>query len=220
MSFEFWINYNSTLEGNEGWIQYNDNYPTGSGEGNGAEIRGQIIGDSFYLLGQTAGVFISQVILSPLVKGMKNQLVITIDLEAGVVQGYLNGDTQDKYVTSASIINKPYNSLFELFNLFALTTQNIYATGLTDEFRIYSEVLSDLDVSQGWNNGVGLNPIRTDKLIVWYQFEKFEMLDFSQLQDRSNVQLGIQDMSSNNNHALPINMNTNPDSPTYVIESF
>ncbi|WP_461451076.1 LamG-like jellyroll fold domain-containing protein [Mucilaginibacter sp.] len=164
-------NFDNTLQYNEGWLQYNDNYPTSNGEGNGSEIRAQIIINSFFITRQTAGAIISFLTLTPLVNGIRNYIAITIDLEKGIAQGYLNGNVFGKATSSASILTTPYNSLFELFNLFASTTQNVYATGLTDEFRIYSETLSDSDIIQSWNNGCRSYPLRTDKLIVWYKFE-------------------------------------------------
>lgn len=89
-----------------------------------------------------------------------------------------------------------------------------------DEFRIYNRILSFSEVTTNYNNGFGANPCTTENLLVWYKFEKFEMLDFSPLQDGSEFQLGMRDHSGNNNHGLPINMDTNPSSPTYVLQLF
>lgn len=89
-----------------------------------------------------------------------------------------------------------------------------------DELRIYNRTFSDEESRLNYNGGVGENPSKTEGLIAWYKFQDFEMLDFSMLQDGSDMRLGMRDHSGQNNHALPFNMDTNPASPNYVLKPF
>lgn len=105
----------------------------------------------------------------------------------------------------------------DVFNLFSSGTA---ANSPYDEVRFYDKPLSPEEVFLNYNGGIGANPSVTEHLLFWYQFEKFEVLDFSALQDGSDIRLGIRDMSNKNNHGLPINMDTNPASPTYSLQPF
>ncbi len=89
-----------------------------------------------------------------------------------------------------------------------------------DEFRIYDKVLSKTELTLNDNNGVGNNPSITENLLCWFQFELFEMLDFSAAQDGTDIHLGIRDMSGRNNHAKPFNLDSNPTSSTYALNPF
>lgn len=89
-----------------------------------------------------------------------------------------------------------------------------------DEVRFYNRKLSIGELVANDNNGVGNNPGTTENLFAWYNFEKFETLDFSALQDGSDLRTGIKDISGQNNHLQPFNMDTNSASGTYVLQSF
>jgi hypothetical protein len=89
-----------------------------------------------------------------------------------------------------------------------------------DEIRLYTVELNEDQIRASYNNGFGNNPPVTEYLKYWFQFEKFETLDFSAAQDNSNLLLGIRDMSGKNNHAQQFNMDTNPASPTFVLKPF
>lgn len=89
-----------------------------------------------------------------------------------------------------------------------------------DELRFYNKKLSIEELLQNDNSGAGNNPSTTENLFAWFQFEKFETLDFSTTQDNSDLRLGIKDVSGNFNHAQVIGMDTNPASGTYVLKPF
>lgn len=89
-----------------------------------------------------------------------------------------------------------------------------------DELRFYKKSLTPSQVYSNYNAGIGNNPSETENLIFWYGFQNFESLDFSTLQDNSDLRLGVRDFSGNNNHAQPINCDTNPASPGYVLKPF
>ncbi|WP_158989336.1 LamG-like jellyroll fold domain-containing protein [Mucilaginibacter sp. L196] len=220
LTFELWVNPGDGFASNEGWLQFNDNYPTGSGEGNGAEIRSQVYGNVFFILGQTAGINFGQLNIGGIPLNQRNHLVFTFDFINQVSAGYLNGNIQGAVRGNCELLVTSYNGIFELFNLFALTSQGVYATALTDEFRIYKSAISESQITQDWNNGIGNNPAITEYSMVWYTFEKFELLDFSKNQDGSNMQIGIRDMSGNNRHGLPINMITDPTQIGYNLKPF
>lgn len=88
-----------------------------------------------------------------------------------------------------------------------------------DEFRLYDRLISDSEIITNYNAGRGNNASITDGMRLWFKFEEFEILDFSLLQDGSNMQVGVRDFSGQNNHALPVGtMDINPLSPTYVFQ--
>jgi hypothetical protein len=93
-------------------------------------------------------------------------------------------------------------------------------TSMLDEVRFYNRKLLLDELVLNDNNGVGNNPSTTENLFAWYAFENFETLDFSALQDGSDLRIGIRDYSGQNNHAQQFNMNTNPLSPTYSLQPF
>ncbi len=222
-TIEFWVKPDTNINSYEGWIQYNDNYPSHNGEGNGAEIRlqGQLYPyPSFQFAGDTAGVGIGVSLPGNIINNVRNHIVFTVDMETGVSTSILNGNVGTKAIGTNIIYTNPYLGVFQFFYLFTLTTQGLYATKLMDEFRMYTEVLSDADILTNYNSGIGNNPVRTENLFVWYQFEQFETLDFSLIQDGSDIRLGLRDMSGKNNHALPINMDINTTSETYVLQRF
>lgn len=88
------------------------------------------------------------------------------------------------------------------------------------DFRIYKKQLPKSQIALNYNAGLGNNPSETEFLWAWWKFKEFEMLDFSALQNGSDMRLGIRDFSGNNFHLLPVNMDTNPASPTYVLKPF
>ncbi|MES2268659.1 MAG: hypothetical protein V4520_17975 [Bacteroidota bacterium] len=96
-------------------------------------------------------------------------------------------------------------------------TNNVQAF---DEFRYYSKALRRDQIEKNYNAGIGNNPCETENLKVWLKFERFENLDFSQEQDGSDIRLGIRDLSNQNNHGQPLDLDTNPLSPSYCLKPF
>jgi hypothetical protein len=107
---------------------------------------------------------------------------------------------------------------FEFFTpgVFTIT----YGNTALDEFRFYNKMITQSQFDINYNSGAGNNPFETENILVWFKFEKFEMLDFSDFQDGSDLRLGIRDFSGNNYHAQSFNMDTNPASSTYVLKPF
>ena len=218
-TIEFWILPQAQMPTFEGWIQYNDGYPTGSG----AEIRlqGQPPGNSwFQFLGNTMGISFDINIPSQPIIGVKNHIVFTIDTVSLLMTCVINGNIVEKTNTVITLNTNPYLGVYQLFNLFGLTVQGVYASILTDEYRMYSEALTDIDIVTNYNDGIGNNPVKTETLFVWYIFERFETIDFSKLQDGSDMHIGMRDQSGKNNHAQSVNLDININSPTYVIKPF
>lgn len=130
---------------------------------------------------------------------------------------YLNGTLQNAMTVTSLFPTTIGTFRFGLGgNGFPFPFSNIHF----DEVRLYSKVLTQQQISLNYNNGVGNNPDETEFLMLWLKFEQFETLDFSASQDGSDLRLGIRDLSNNNRHAQPINMDTNPASPTYVLKPF
>ena len=221
-TIEFWVLPSSeNFSAFEGWIEWYDNYPPSEGVTALARLQGQPQGNSSYqILCNTGAVQFGTSSSSNLIPNIRNHIVITMDFQNKALGFTMNGNTAMKSTAGMTIPNYPYTAIFELFNIFGLVEYNLYASQKVDEFRMYKEILSDDDIITNFNYGIGNNPIRTDNLFVWYQFEKFEMLDFSPLQNGSNVQLGIRDMSNKNNHGLPTNMNTDLGAADYILQPF
>jgi len=97
---------------------------------------------------------------------------------------------------------------------------NLCSNTKLDEVRFYNRKLNIEELVLNDNNGTGNNPSTTESLFAWYKFEQFETLDFSALQDGSDIGIGIRDLSGQNNHALEQNMDTTITSSTYVLKPF
>ena len=151
----------------------------------------------------------------------KNHFVYVLDFIAKVVVLYCNNIA----VTSLNWGAGTTYTTFNKIRLLSITDSNInnpftFSKTKKTHFRLYNRALTTTEIALNYNNGVGENPCVTENLLFWYKFDQFETLDFSALQDGSDMRLGIRDLSNNNRHAQPINMDTNPASPTYVIKPF
>lgn len=154
----------------------------------------------------------------------RQHLAVFFDLAGGNVGSILNNNPSG-YTTHGYGIEDDVLSSFSafpttMFRLFMDASGTSPQNCMTDEFRMYKGTLTTSEVSLNYNNGIGNNPSKTEDLLIWYKFEQFEMLDFSLLQDGTDIRLGIRDYSEHNNHAQPINLDTNPISPTYVLKPF
>lgn len=153
----------------------------------------------------------------------KAHVVYTFNRVTGGSVIYLNGVVAST-AGSGGVPNTSLQFKPTRFTLFAqnLTSSsyNQYFACSVDELRFYDILLPHDQIVLNYNSGIGNNPATTENLFAWYQFQQFENLDFSILQDNSDIRLGIRDMSGNNNHAQPINMDTNPSSPTFVLKPF
>lgn len=117
-------------------------------------------------------------------------------------------------------LSNPFNLTVSYMILCARADGSNNSSVKMDELRFYNRKLPITELVQNDANGAGANPTITEGLFAWYQFENFEMLDFSEYQDNSDLRLGIRDMSGNNNHAWVQNMDTDPSSSTYVLKPF
>ena len=154
--------------------------------------------------------------------GLKTHMAIvtdTNDTDGTNVGSYtFYVDSMQVYKVYGINSSMPIN--IETFFLFKYSGGGFNSNYPMDEFRFYKTALRPDQVLLNYNSRIGANPCETENLLVWYQFEKFETLDFSILQDGSDMRLGMRDMSGKNNHGEPFNMDTNPSSPTYVLSQF
>lgn len=152
-----------------------------------------------------------------LVLNAKNHVAVTYDFINGVCSEIYNGNVALKITSSlGAYVQQPIREV----NVYRNLLQYCGTMGI-DEFRLYNRIISDVETFTNYNGGVGFNASITDGLLAWYKFEKFESLDFSALQDGSDMRTGIRDMSGKNNHALPQGaMITNPVNPGYVLKPF
>jgi hypothetical protein len=89
-----------------------------------------------------------------------------------------------------------------------------------DEFRFYNRTMTTAEINANYNLGVGENPQNVVGLGLWYKFDQFENLDFSSLQNNSDIRLAVRDLSNNFRHGQPLNCDTNIASANYVLKTF
>ncbi|MFD0792759.1 hypothetical protein ACFQZX_03980 [Mucilaginibacter litoreus] len=149
----------------------------------------------------------------------KTMIAHSIDMLSGTASFY-SPNTPVSVRSYSNLIPKAGTTIenFEFFTPGRFTTS--FGNTALDEFRFYKKLITQAGFDTNYNAGSGNNPFETENLMVWFKFEKFEMLDFSELQDGSDMRLGIRDHSGNNYHAQPFNMDTNSASPTYVLKPF
>ena len=153
--------------------------------------------------------------------GLKTHFVLVIDKSdlggEGSITLYIDGS---KFSTLTSVSSQ-LPTIINRFELLRYAPYSALNSNLTiDEFRFYKTTLRADQVALNYNFRNGANPSETENLLTWYKFEKFETLDFSGLQDGSDIRLCIRDLSGKNNHAQPFNMDTDPVSPTYALKPF
>jgi len=219
-SIEFWIDlqaYPTTFEGVMEFVD-NLNYNTANTE---SRLQAQPPGNTFFQLLFNSGGFETGLSSGAFV-GQKNHFVFTIDTSkiGGISTVTVNGSLSTRQTGNVTVYNFPYNGLFELFNLFAFNKYGLVTTLTFDEFRMYNSILSDIEIETNYNNGIGNNPSITENLFTWFKFEKFENLDFSQLQDGSNIKLGMRDYSGKNNHGQSIGLITDSTNESYCLKPF
>lgn len=144
----------------------------------------------------------------------------SVDMLAGKASFYSPNNPVSIRTGYSALIPKAGTAIekFEFFTAGNFTVARSNA-GL-DEFRFYRSLITQEQFDTNYNAGIGNNPFETENLLIWFKFERFEMLDFSDLQDGSDIRLGVRDHSGNNYHAQPFSMDTNPASPNYVIKPF
>lgn len=140
---------------------------------------------------------------------------ICIVIEGDNYRFYRNG----ALVGSSTMGHNAVAGAIGQFSLFRYNV-GIFNRAVYDEVRFYNVALTVPQIANNYNGGAGANPCITEFLMLWYKFEQFEVLDFSALQDGSDMRTGVRDLSGKNAHGLPQNMDTNPASPTYVLKHF
>ena len=134
---------------------------------------------------------------------------------------FLYGNSALPIMDNKSIYTTLTGAAIENFEFF---TSNLYTIGPSnvgmDEFKFYNTIITHDQFLSNYNNGIGNNPFQTENLVAWYKFEKFESLDFSVLQDGSDMRTGIKDLSGHANHLQPFNMITDNESGSYVLKVF
>lgn len=148
----------------------------------------------------------------------KNHLVICVFSNKIIL--YINGGTLGGGLTVETPTFGTFSSVVSSFRPLSSQSVDAIRAFKFDEYRMYNRVVTSSEVLLNFNNGMGENPCVTEPLLIWYKFQEFENLDFSALQDNSDIRLGMRDLSGKNNHAQPINMDTNPASPNYVLKPF
>ena len=220
-SIEFWIDLQSYPTNFEGVLEFVDNLNYNSSNTE-SRLQAEPSGNAFFQLLFNSGGFATGLSVSAVTVGQKNHFVFTIDTSkiGGISTATVNGVLSTKQTGSVTLYNYPYIGLFELLNLFAFNKYGLVTTLKFDEFRMYNKILSDIEIQTNYNNGIGNNPSITESLFTWFKFEKFENLDFSQLQDGSNIKLGMRDYSGKNNHGQSIGLITDPTNKSYCLTPF
>ena len=156
-------------------------------------------------------------ITKQLVLNSWNHIVFCIDCLSGKGFAVVNGDLQNRAITN----DLPHYVPSQIAN-FRFNARETGEPGNEpfDEYRVYNRVISDEEIRLNYNMGIGDNPAATEGLILWHKFEKFENLDFSPLQDNTDIRFGLRDFSGKNNHSLPVNIVTDPSSTDFPLNYF
>jgi hypothetical protein len=146
-----------------------------------------------------------------------NHIIYTVDFVANKIKGIVNGNVVIAASGSAGVYTQA------AFNNIRILDRGSAGSGklVINEFRVYDRVINDIEIATNYNGGLGNNASITSGILAWYKFEQFENLDFSMLQDNSEMHTGMRDYSGKNNHALPnAGMTTNPVLPNYPLNYF
>jgi len=213
LAIEYWFNY-------RGAESYLDGVFSISGSTGGESWLCQQSGSMYFVTISGGGNYAGEINAS-MFRPSKNHIVFNIDNVKGATVS-LNYSDPSGLREIPYMIGPGYlpTGVITFFNFFGVPSQGAPGSQFYDEFRLYKSVLPTDQIIQNYNNGVGNNPSITENLLAWFIFEKFEMLDFSADQDGSNMQMGIRDMSGNNNHALPVNIITDPSNASYALKPF
>ena len=148
--------------------------------------------------------------------GTWNHAVLIVDFTALTTKWVINGNIASPAIGTLTTAFSGTISALYVNSRFPLSTGNIPL----DEYRLYPRVLNNDEILLNYNSGIGNNPCKTEGLLLWYKFEEFENLDFSVLQDNSDMKVGIRDLSGHNYHAQPFNMDVDSASPSYVLKNY
>ena len=138
--------------------------------------------------------------------------VLTFNRSLNLWRIYLNGGNTVlggyTFSSSTAIAAGQPVVAFEIGRGFSASSMS-YSSSFTDEFRVYNKALTPAEVAANYNNGIGNNPVNTENLQCWFKFQSLETLDFSSLQDNSDLRTNsIRDISGKNRHGQPINITT------------
>jgi hypothetical protein len=110
--------------------------------------------------------------------------------------------------------SSPFNGLFLGLGQRA---GNIYSNGI-DEVVVYNRLITTQERLYIYNNRSGNEPATLTGCVGWYHLDKAEILDFSALQNGTDLRAGMRDYSGNNNHGEFVNVpaGTNAERVAYV----
>lgn len=115
---------------------------------------------------------------------------------------------------SYSMSTSPFNGLFLGLGQ---RIGNIYSNGI-DEVIVFNRLLTTQERLYIYNNRSGNEPATLTGCVGWYHLDKAEILDFSALQNGTDLRAGMRDYSGNNNHGDFVNVpaGTNAERVSYV----
>lgn len=184
-------------------------------------INCTIVGSSRFQRFDTGGSVSSNCSWPPSDDGTKTHFVLVLDQTDAAGTGTASLYIDGTLFSVASNVNTQMPAIIGKFEFFRYAPYgSLYSNYLIDEFRFYKTALRQDQVGLNYNFRNGANPSDTEDILIWYQFEQFENLDFSVLQDGSDMRIAIRDLSGKKNHAQPFNLDTNATSSTYVLKSF
>lgn len=64
------------------------------------------------------------------------------------------------------------------------------------EFRLYNRIISNNELKYWYNNGLYNSPLVMTDLLCWYDFSLAQILDFSALQDGSDMRVGVRNLGT------------------------
>ena len=131
-----------------------------------------------------------------------NLVTLTFDMSAGTYAFYINDGTP----ITGTFTAEPNTTatVYFFWSRLADGSDTGISTGVIDEVRVYNKIQTQALHLLAYNSGIGENPPETEFLRCWYKCQAIENLDFSTLQDGSDMRNGLRDYSGNNKHSSNI----------------
>ena len=112
------------------------------------------------------------------------------------VTAFLNNSSQTGVVPTGVVVSNITKFRIGISGNRGNSTLSIYMTSSIATFEYYERALPASEVTYRYSGGLGREVFSTNKLLLKYDFLYAEILDFSELQDGSDMRVGIKNTGS------------------------